>query len=57
MDIVQQTLLDQSKKKKADTFMGGNLSTFEHVVVALENNSMFTHFCFNFETAGEYISL
>ena len=48
LEVMQQTILDQSKKKKADTFMGGVLTSFDHVLAALANDDMFTCFriCF-----------
>ena len=52
LELLQQTILDQYKKKKPDTFIGRNLSSFDHVIAATANNDMFARFCICFNLNG-----
>ena len=53
LEVMQQKILDQSKKKKADTFMGREITSFEHILATLANNDMFTCFRTRFNNNGK----
>ena len=48
METFQQILLEQYKKKKNDTFISDNLSTFDHVIATLANDDMLARFRISF---------